>query len=317
MKPIMIMMCGLVGSGKSYYAQELAQKYNANIHSSDAIREELSGDVNNQNINELVFKTLHSRIKEDLRNGKNCIYDATNLNYKRRMSFLQEMKNIECIKICIFMATPYEECLARNSTRDRVVPEEVIKRMYMSFDPPAYYEGWDDILVFYSKNSRGSKSSLVDWGNSMMEYSQDNSHHSLTLGEHVISVYQTILDPIFDLPETQYQEYFSTHKEILAAAILHDCGKPFTKTFKNTKGEITEQAHYYNHEHCGSYDTFFYDTLEETSLPYVALLVRWHMQPYFWEKDNNEKQHNKYRQLWGEDLYQDIMRLHKADKEAH
>lgn len=316
-KPTIFMMCGLVGSGKSYYAQELAKPNNANIHSSDAIREELSGDVNNQNINELVFKTLHSRIKEDLRNGKNCIYDATNINYKKRMSFLQELKNIECKKVCIFMATPYEECLARNSARDRVVPEEVIKRMYMSFDPPAYYEGWDHILVFYSENSRGSKGSLVNWGNSMMQYSQDNSHHSLTLGEHVLSVYQTILNPIFDLPVIKYREYFSTHKEVLTAAILHDCGKPFAKTFKNTKGEITEQAHYYNHEHCGSYDAFFYDMLGEISPRDIALLVRWHMQPYFWEKDNNEKQHNKYRQLWGEELYQDIMKLHAADKKAH
>ncbi len=41
------------------------------------------------------------------------------------------------------------------------------------------------------------------------------------------------------------------------------------------------------------------------------------MQPYFWEKDNNEKLHNKYRKLWGENLYNDIMLLHKADKYAH
>ena len=317
MKPIMIMMCGLVGSGKSYYAQELAQKYNANIHSSDAIREELSGDVNNQNINDLVFKTLHSRIKEDLKNGKNCIYDATNLSYKKRMSFLQELKNIECIKICIFMATPYEECLARNSARDRVVPEHVIKRMYMSFDPPAYYEGWDSIRIEYSENSKNSKGSIMNFVKDVMNYSQDNSHHKLTLGGHILSVYQNILDPMFDSSIVECQKYFLIYRELIVASLLHDCGKPFAKTFTNTKGKITEQAHYYNHEHCGSYDIFFYEMPEEINLFKVALLVRWHMQPYFWEKDNNEKQHNKYRKLWGEKMYQDIMRLHKADKEAH
>ena len=90
------MIVGLPASGKSTYAKELSEKYNANIHSSDVIREELSGDVNNQNINSKVFQTLHSRIKEDLRNGKNCIYDATNINYKRRMAFLQELNKIPC-----------------------------------------------------------------------------------------------------------------------------------------------------------------------------------------------------------------------------
>jgi hypothetical protein len=50
---------------------------------------------------------------------------------------------------------------------------------------------------------------------------------------------------------------------------------------------------------------------------YVATLIRWHMQPYFWEKDNNEKLHDKYNKLWGEDLYKAIMLLHKADRAAH
>ena len=78
---------------------------------------------------------------------------------------------------------------------------------------------------------------------------------------------------------------------------------------------MTEQAHYYNHETVGSYDSLFYE------MPcyklYVATLIRWHMQPYFWERDNNEKMHEKYKKLWGENLYQDLMILHQADKEAH
>jgi hypothetical protein len=49
----------------------------------------------------------------------------------------------------------------------------------------------------------------------------------------------------------------------------------------------------------------------------MAVLIRWHMQPYFWEKDNNTKSQNKYRRLWGEELYNDIMLLHEADKVAH
>ena len=40
----------------------------------------------------------------------------------------------------------------------------------------------------------------------------------------------------------------------------------------------------------------------------------WHMQPYF---NKEEKTINKYKKLWGEELYNDIMLLHKADEAAH
>ena len=45
-KPAFTMMVGLVGSGKSTYAKQLAEETNAIICSSDAIREELCGDEN-------------------------------------------------------------------------------------------------------------------------------------------------------------------------------------------------------------------------------------------------------------------------------
>lgn len=296
-----IMMVGLVGSGKSTEAQRLAKNYNANIHSSDAIREELSGDINNQDINDLVFRTLHKRIKEDLRNGKNCIYDATNISYKRRMAFLRELASIPCEKICVLIATPYEECLKNNASRDRVVPEYVIEKMYRNFDVPWVYEGWDDIRVMYNNTNYRLPNNFYL---ANKHFNQHNTHHTLTLGEHC---------------EAVCAKLNNASKELKLAGMLHDCGKPFCKTFKNTKGEITEQAHYYNHEHTGSYDSLFYreDFYSKIDPLYIAVLIRWHMQPYFWKKDNNEKQHDKYRRLWGEELYSDIMQLHDADKNAH
>ena len=307
-RPKMIMICGLPGSGKSTLAKEFAETHNLNIHSSDSIREELSGDINNQDINDVVFQTLHNRIKEDLQNGKNCIYDACNISYKRRMSFLESLHKIPCEKICILMATPYEQCLKNNTSRDRVVPEGVIERMYRTFDVPWYYEGWDEIRIEYSSESDNSFGWPSGWINSVEDYSQDNSHHTLTLGEHCWQAFEYL----------NQRQINSTSPEVLKyAAMLHDCGKPFCKTFTNTKGEVTEQAHYYSHEHTGSYDSLFYQTPYRNLRLRIAVLIRWHMQPYFWEKDNNEKSQNKYRKLWGEDLYKDIMQLHEADKNAH
>jgi predicted kinase len=301
-KPKFIMMCGLVASGKSFKAAELAKEYNATIFSSDELREEMFGDVNCQEHNQELFVELHRRIKDCLQSGNSAIMDATNLNYKKRMSFLAELKNIPCEKICFFVATPYEECLRRNANRDRKVPEHVIKRMYYSIDIPWYYEGWDNIEVEYADGSEKSFGWAFDWVESVMDYNQDNPHHTLTLGQHCKQAKKWIDN---NLGTTQLRY----------AALLHDCGKTKTKTFVNSKGETTNVAHYYSHERTGSYDSLFYEI--PTYNLYVAVIIRWHMQPYFWEKDNNDKLRNKYRKLWGEDLYKDILKLHEADKFSH
>ena len=306
--PKFICYVGLPGSGKSTHAQKSAEEYNATIFSSDALRAEWYGDENIQGDNAKLFTELHRRIKDCLREGGNAIYDATNINYKQRMAFLAELTNISCEKICVVVATPYEECLKRNAQRERKVPEKVIRKMYMQFDIPWYFEGWDQIEVKYSEfeNSFGW---TWDWVESVDNFDQNNHHHELTLGGHCRQTMHNV-----DKLCAEYQGFVMS-SELRTAARIHDCGKPFTKTFRNSKGEITEEAHYYNHERVGSYDSLFYEMA--CSRLYVAALIRWHMQPYFWEKDNNEKSHEKYKKLWGENFYRDIIILHKADKEAH
>ena len=308
-KPTFIMMVGLPCSGKSTYAEKLSKKYNAVIHSSDALREELTGDINNQDNNELVFQTLHKRIKEDLQKGVSCIYDACQVTRKSRMSFLQQLNKIPCRKICVLMATKYEDCLERSQKRERTVPEYVIERMYRKFDPPYQYEGWDDIHIQYEeKGVKRDYGYPVHWLDTVKNFNQENSHHFLTLGKHCERTWFYICEKYNDGNE---------YLPLRIAATLHDNGKPFCKTFKNSKGEITEQAHYYCHEHTGSYNCLFYTML--CNPLDVAVLIRWHMQPYFWEKDaeNGEKTMNKYKRLWGDKLFDNIMRLHEADKKAH
>ena len=298
-----ICMVGLPGSGKSTYAAKLAKQYNAVVCSSDDLREKLFGNATNQKHNVDVFEVLHKNIKDALYSGQNVIMDSTNISYKRRMAFLQELKNIPCEKICVLMATPYDQCLKNDTLRDRHVPEYVIERMYRQFDIPWYYEGWDSIWLEYFSDSRNSFGLAQEWTSGVKNYNQDNSHHDLTLGEHCLQAVKHL------------DEHTPVSDSVRYATMIHDCGKPFCKTFVNGKGKVTEQAHYYSHEHTGSYNSLFYDML--CSKLYVSVLIRWHMQPYFWEKDNNEKLHNKYKRLWGEQLYSDIMKLHEADKNAH
>lgn len=303
--PNFVMLVGLPGSGKSYVAQKLS-KMDYNIHSSDDIREELSGDVNNQDINKQVFELLHNRVKEDLRAGKNCVYDATNISYKRRKAFLNELKSIECTKYCVLIATPYEVCITQNGMRDRRVPDYVIEKMYRNFDIPFYEEGWDEIVLHYNK-----KSYTVLYGTwaqfiyDTWDYSQDNPNHLLSLGEHC--------KRCGDYCKEADNENWNLH----IAGMLHDCGKPFCKTYRNMKGEIDDKAHYYNHEHVGSYNSLFYDieNVDSNDRLYIAKLIRWHMQIYFIEKQPHTLK--KYEKMFDEKYWNDLNKLHDADKNAH
>lgn len=306
--PIFYMTIGLPGSGKSTYVKRMNDVV---IHSSDNIRKELFGDINDQAHNEEVFRTLHKRIIKDLSKGKNVVYDATNINYKRRMEFLKSLNRIHCEKIALLFMTPIHVCITRNMMRERKVPEDVIMRMYYNFYIPYYYEGWNDIRVISSieKEERQYINSLMFGATGLIYINQYNPHHSLTIGEHCIKTQNNVRK----LMKVNHSDNFLYMGFALdEAALLHDIGKVKTMTFINSNGEQTEVAHYYQHHLVGAYDSFFIES--DVDVLERAILIQWHMQPYNFEK---QKTIDKYKKLWGERLFNSIMLLHEADKMAH
>lgn len=310
-KPILYMSIGIPGSGKSTHSEITADKHTRPlaIHSSDKLREELYGDVNCQEKNADIFAVLHKRIKQDLSNGIDVYYDACNINKKRRTAFLSELKNIECKKVAIVFATPYDVCLERNSKRDRKVPEDVIRRMYMNWNPPDYSEGFDDIEIVYDYGDMVNrmKYSLQYLFAGIDDFSQDNSHHTLTLGEHCRSAAKYI------------RENTNGGFLLQMAALLHDNGKVFTKTSINSRGEKDGDCHYYQHQCVGAYDAMFYSDvvgLHYTETVQIINLIYYHMHPYIsWKQ--SEKALNKDRKIIGEAMFNNILLLHEADLAAH
>lgn len=300
-------MVGLPASGKSTVAKEYQDENSpCNIHSSDAIREELSGDVNRQDINQLVFDTLHKRIKEDLASGINCIYDATNLSWKRRKHFLSNL-SLDCNKIALLVATPYEVCLERNKSRDRVVPKDVIRKMYLGFWMPIVQEGFDEVIICHTgyKNSV-SMVGMYKEGGLLYKFNQHNPHHTLTLDEHMLIA-----------AARMFEEYKSkTSVKLIMATVLHDIGKPFTQTFAEDG-----TAHYYSHHNVGAYNSLFLDYFEKSDekncdifMFNVAALINYHMTMYNLDKEITKE---KYRQFLGDKMMEELRMLHDVDKAAH
>lgn len=301
------MLIGLSGSGKSFYAKSLREETGAIIHSSDAIREELLGSEEDQSESLKVFELLHCRVKKDLGDGRDVIYDATNINSKRRKAFLQELTKYDCKKIAIFIATPYEKCLERNNTRNRKVPEQVIKRMYMSFNVPCIQEGFDEVRVIYPEDMDFAP--MSDIIHKYYKMSQDNPHHTLGIGEHMHKASEIFL--MNYLEETSWK----INSILYVATLMHDIGKPFTKTFVNSKGETTSIAHYYNHNNVGAYDIFFVSIPEEIKID-VALLIQYHMNYFIsWKQSNRAEKRD--RTFLGERLAKMLDILHACDAAAH
>ena len=235
---ILVMLVGISGSGKSVLS-ELFKKGGKKIFSSDAIRKELYGNEDDQAHNQKVFETLHKRIRSALMNGDDCVYDATNLNRKRRMAFLKSIQGIPCKKICVVKAVPFEICIRRDRKRPRSVGALVIRKQIRQFELPLTEEGWDKVLI--QKENRVNYPSIFD-----AFPKEDVSHdcapyHYEDITEHMLMVCR----------EAQKTEKVS--QALIEAGAVHDVGKFYTKSFYDKKGNRRDRATYYGHENWSAY----------------------------------------------------------------
>ena len=137
-------MIGFPGSGKSNYAKKYLLINNSVYLSSDDIRIELYG-FEDQTHNDVVFETMKKRTLNALRDGKDVIYDATNLSKKRRSGIISEARKLSAQINAYLCCTPINIILERNITRvERQLPWDKLVQMIQSIEPPMYYEGFDN-----------------------------------------------------------------------------------------------------------------------------------------------------------------------------
>lgn len=292
-KPILWVMVGLSGSGKSSVAKEIAEnKPNTIIVSSDSIREELTSDYGNQENNEEVFKVFNKRIREALENNINVIADATNITMKSRRVIIENVKGIECRKIAYLIPKPFDQCKIDNLNRQHPVPGKVLDEQIRKFQIPFYEEGWDLIKRhwFVGENELAIASIYLK----MENFDQKNPHHTMSLLDHSDNAYKLFANK-------EYPMSFQL------GALLHDVGKPYCQTF-----DEFGVAHYFDHNSIGSYivltrlDEFYsYDILD------ACFLINYHMMPFDW---NTEESKKRWKKRFGEYKYQMLLDFHECDK---
>ena len=151
-KGVVVLAIGLPGSGKSSWFK----RHEITPLSSDLLRALLFDDATEQRFQDLIFSNLRSMLKARLiaRRPTNYV-DATNLTPHERQSWIKLAKDYGYEAQAVFFDVPVEVCLERNQRRQRIVPEDVMRRMAAKLRTPTFQEGFTKITVVKVKKKEG------------------------------------------------------------------------------------------------------------------------------------------------------------------
>jgi predicted kinase len=143
-KGTVVLAIGLPGSGKSSWFK----RHNVTPLSSDMLRALLFDDPTEQRFQDLIFSNLRSMLKARLIARRPLNYlDATNLTPHERQSWIKLGHDYGYEVQAVFFDVPLEVCLERNHKRERVVADDVMRRMSAKLKAPAFEEGFSKITV--------------------------------------------------------------------------------------------------------------------------------------------------------------------------
>ena len=143
-KGVVVLAIGLPGSGKSSWFK----RHNVVPLSSDMVRSLLFDDVREQRFQDLVFSNLRSMLKARLIAKRPMNYvDATNLTPQERQHWIKLAKDYQYEVHAVFFDVPLDVCIERHQRRDRVVPEDMMRRMAAKLKAPTFEEGIAKITV--------------------------------------------------------------------------------------------------------------------------------------------------------------------------
>lgn len=132
-RPVLVMLCGLPGTGKSTLARELAPRLPAVVVESDQVRRRLYNPPSySPEESQQVHRVCHILMGWFLNHYYHVIYDATNL-YEHHRQLVVRLAARNAARLIVVEVTAVDEAI-----RQRLVP----RRQYdLAADPP---EGYSD-----------------------------------------------------------------------------------------------------------------------------------------------------------------------------
>ena len=152
--PSVIMMAGVPGSGKSYLAEQLGELLDMPVISSDACREELSGDANDQSVSRQAWELVYHKAEMAIHDGTSVIIDGTHKSPEQRRNDIRRYRDFGAHTVAaVHVMTSLHTALTRNAARERVVPDAVIQHMHdmLTQTPPEERDGFDFVVRLYNE----------------------------------------------------------------------------------------------------------------------------------------------------------------------
>ena len=123
----------------------------ARVISSDALREQLWGDAGVQGPWAELEPLLHEAIECALAAGENVLVDATHAHVRWRQRLMHRDRGERQLQWTgWWLQTPLDQCLVWNRSRQRQVPETVIRAMHFRLssrpDRPELNEGFTGLI---------------------------------------------------------------------------------------------------------------------------------------------------------------------------
>lgn len=117
-EPVLIVVSGLPGTGKSYFCSQLAERLPVIILESDALRRALfpSPSYSSQESSHL-FRACHLLIEGLLKKGTSLIFDATNLSEHKREYLYSIAERLDVKLILVRVEAPPEVVYQRLKAR--------------------------------------------------------------------------------------------------------------------------------------------------------------------------------------------------------
>ena len=153
--PVLVLMCGLPASGKSWLARRLARPLGALVLRSDVLRKQLAGvppdspgraawgqGLYAHDAVEHTYQVLLDEAIDVLDHGRSVIVDATFADERRRRRFVETTARLDHPVVLVHLDCP--ESLALERLRERAArpggasdaDEAVYRRAVEAFDPP-------------------------------------------------------------------------------------------------------------------------------------------------------------------------------------
>lgn len=141
-----IMMCGLPGSEKSIVAAKFAKCYGLRVISTSDIKTALAGH-HHSNMYNAVWNEVMNRAEAAAAEGKNVLFDSTNLEALRRITRLIDLRRAVPGPwiLCEMQTTLDAAC--ENLSHTPLGNEDVMSDILSQFESPTLHEGFERIVT--------------------------------------------------------------------------------------------------------------------------------------------------------------------------